>query len=196
MIRTAAAAWNQPMSEAQEGLVARYFDLLLVWNGRINLTGAGSVGDLVDGHLPDSFALSRLVPPDARVADIGAGGGLPGIPLAIVRPDCHVTLVEPRAKRVAFLRAAVRELGLGAAVTHGRLEAAGSAAFDVADSRATFDPATWLQAGRRLVREGGRIVVFASREVRREGFESAVDVAYVSGTGAPRWAGAFVPRGT
>src|SRR5450631_204870 len=79
--------------------VCLYFRRLLEWNVRVNLTGARSMVDLIGNHLPDSFAVSRFVPVGSDVVDVGSGGGLPAIPFSIIRPDCRVTLLEPRAKR-------------------------------------------------------------------------------------------------
>ena len=132
----------------------------MAWNARINLTGAHTVDDLITEHLPDAFALGRAIPGPAEVVDIGSGGGLPALPLAILRPDLRLKLVEPLAKKVAFLRTAVRELGLASvSVEATRAEALPAGAFDVAMSRATFPPAEWLTVARRLVRPAGRIMV-------------------------------------
>src|SRR4029079_16814605 len=93
-----------------------FWSLLLTWNARINLTGAGTRDELLGEHFPDALAMASLVPPGARLVDVGSGGGLPAVPLSVLRPDLGLTLVEPRAKRVAFLRTAVRTLGLKAEV--------------------------------------------------------------------------------
>jgi 16S rRNA (guanine527-N7)-methyltransferase len=144
-----------------DGLL-RYCDLLLTWSARINLTAASSVEVLLEEHLPDAFALASRLDGIATVVDIGTGGGLPAIPLAVLRPALNLELCEPIAKKGAFLRTAIRELGLEGRVrvTAGRGEeiaAARPRSFDVAISRATFAPAVWLGLGRSLVRPGGRV---------------------------------------
>jgi 16S rRNA (guanine527-N7)-methyltransferase len=142
----------------------------------------------------DAFAMSRLVPAGSSVVDVGAGGGLPGLAVAILRPDARVTMVEPRAKRVAFLRTAVRELRLaGTTVFHGRADALGSRGFDVAASRATFPPDEWFGIGRGLVRPGGLVLVFAGDVWRPEepGVGPAKELRYVTATERNRWIGAF-----
>jgi 16S rRNA (guanine527-N7)-methyltransferase len=156
------AEWGVPCDESQTGALVRYGSLLLTWNARINLTGAGSLADLAGQHLPDSFALASRLAAAAEVVDIGSGGGLPAIPLGILRPRLGMRLIESRSKRVAFLRTAVRELGLGSrlAVEHARGEAvadARSGSFDVAISRATLTPQVWVDLATRLVGPGGRI---------------------------------------
>src|SRR5436853_71284 len=115
MVDAQGAFFQVPVSAEQHIRLHRFYELLLVWNRQINLTGARSLDELLSEHLPDSFALSRLVPQSASVADVGSGGGLPAIPFALLRPDASLTLFETRAKRVAFLRTAIRELGVGSA---------------------------------------------------------------------------------
>jgi 16S rRNA (guanine527-N7)-methyltransferase len=145
-----------------------YADLLFTWNRRINLTAVASGDELIDRHFVDAFATAGFLPVGARVVDVGSGGGLPAVPLAIVRTDAQVDMFESTAKKVAFLRTVARELGLSARLrVHGeRLELPVAdglrGAFDVATSRATFAPADWFPIGRALVREGGRVIVFAT----------------------------------
>ncbi len=160
-LRALAAAWEVPCSEAQAQTLLRYADLLCHWNQRINLTGARSVGALLTEHYPDAFALAKRLDRPARLVDVGSGGGLPAIPLAVLRPQLAVQLCEPIAKKSAFLRTAVRDLGLGdrASVVAARAETLVPGGFDAATSRATFEPEAWLALGRQLVRPGGRVFV-------------------------------------
>lgn len=145
--------------------ILAFAGLLLEWNARINLTGAKSLDDLLEEHFPDSFAMAALVPPSARVIDVGSGGGLPAIPFGLLRPDCPLTLVEPRAKRTAFLRTAIREFQMPNVIVLGkRLEDLGGEAggFSVAASRATFPPEVWLSVAAPLLAPGGRVFVFST----------------------------------
>jgi 16S rRNA (guanine527-N7)-methyltransferase len=187
-----ALRFGLAVSEAQWGSVAAFWSLLLKWNARINLTGARTREDLVGEHLPDALAMARLIPLGVRVVDIGAGGGLPGIPFALLRPDVSLTLVEPRAKRVAFLRTAVRESGLARAeVIADRVEALSARAWDVATSRATFAPEEWLEKGQRFA---PAVLAFAARRADvgtpKSGALEA-DLSYETAAQHPRWTGLF-----
>jgi 16S rRNA (guanine527-N7)-methyltransferase len=152
-----AASLSQIVDRDTAERVAVFGQLLLRWNARINLTGARSSEELLREHFPDSFAMAALVPPASSLVDVGSGGGLPALPFALLRPDVSVTVVEPRAKRVAFLRTAVRELGLAVAVVSGRAEEVNDR-FAVASSRATFPPPEWLKVGADLVHPGGEVL--------------------------------------
>ena len=156
-------SWGVPCSPQQTDQLAAFASLLVRWNERINLTGARSAGAVVADHYPDAFALARRLDRPARVLDVGSGGGLPALPLALLRPGLTLRLCEPIGKKVAFLRTAIRELGLGDRVEvdprRGEALADEGARFDIAISRATFEPETWLALGRRLVGPGGRVYV-------------------------------------
>jgi 16S rRNA (guanine527-N7)-methyltransferase len=187
-----AQSWGVTLpAGARDGLL-NYADLLLTWNARVNLTAAKRAEEVVGEHMVDAFAMARLVPRQMEVCDVGSGGGLPGIPFALLRPDCQVTMVEPRAKRVAFLRTAVRELSLAQTqVVRGRAEEV-ECRFDVAGARATFGPDEWLRLGATLVREGGLVLVFASGAVEcRAGWTTAESLEYRTESGHSRWLGAF-----
>jgi 16S rRNA (guanine527-N7)-methyltransferase len=188
-----AGAWSADVSPAARAQVLAYARLLLTWSVKVNLTAASSPEEVVGEHVCDSFAMSRAVPAGASVADVGAGGGLPGIPFALLRPDCRVTLVEPRAKRIAFLRTAVREAGLQSVeVLRARAEELGQGRFDVAASRATFPPETWIRIGLNLIRPGKTVLVFAAATVAAPpGCLQVWSSEYRTAAGHGRWLGAF-----
>jgi 16S rRNA (guanine527-N7)-methyltransferase len=102
---------------------AEYVRLLATEGTVRGLIGPREVPRLWDRHLLNSAAIASLVPAGSRVVDVGSGAGLPGIPLALVRPDLAVTLLEPLARRVAFLTDCVDRLGLErVTVVRGRAE--------------------------------------------------------------------------
>lgn len=101
----------------------QYLDLLARWNKTYNLTAIRDPKDMLGKHLLDSLAMHPYFT-QATLADLGTGPGLPGIPLAIVRPEATVSLVESNGKKARFLREAVRQLGLdNARVIESRAEA-------------------------------------------------------------------------
>ena len=173
LVRAQAEAWNAPCDDDQLAALLSYAESLLRWNARINLTAAPSIDVLVAEHFIDAFALARKLEQPARAIDVGSGGGLPAIPLAVLRPSLTITLVEPIAKKAAFLRTAIRELGLGdrVSVHVGRGEAVAKEtprAFDVAISRATLAPARWLPLAVKLVRPGGRVFALTTADALPE----------------------------
>lgn len=122
-------AWEAELARHLDGLgadaaaparLARYHRLLCEWNARMNLTGDTDFAVALYRHYLDSLAplrLEGLFAHGARVIDVGSGAGFPGLPLAIIRPDLQVTLLDALQKRISFLAAVVEELGL----THVRL---------------------------------------------------------------------------
>jgi 16S rRNA (guanine527-N7)-methyltransferase len=194
VLRSLSAEWGVRSEPAQAELLLQYADLLIRWNQRINLTGARSVGALVAEHYPDAYALARRLDQPARVVDVGSGGGLPALPLALLRPGLVIRLCEPIAKKAAFLRTAIRELKLADRVSlearRGEqlaeeleatpagpiAEAPSERLFDAATSRATFAPEAWLALGRRLVRPGGRVFILTVPGTAIVGDEGGTDV--------------------
>jgi 16S rRNA (guanine527-N7)-methyltransferase len=104
------------LSESQLGQIASYADLLEKWNARINLTAVRAPEEIITRHFGESlFAARKLFPaPETLVTaiDIGSGAGFPGLPLKIWNPALDLTLIESNQKKAAFLREAVRTLGL------------------------------------------------------------------------------------
>jgi 16S rRNA (guanine527-N7)-methyltransferase len=111
-LQSACRQLDIELSQAQYDSLVRYTQLLRDWNQRINLVSRRDTGRILSYHVVDSLAAQRLIPQGARVCDIGSGAGLPGIPLAIVRSDLKMLLVEASQKRSGFLGTAVAELEL------------------------------------------------------------------------------------
>ncbi len=150
------AALKLPIDAAQQDQLMRYVALLHKWNRVYNLTAVREVGRMVSHHLLDSLAILPHVDGTA-VLDVGTGPGLPGIPLAISRPQLPVTLLDSIQKKAAFLQQAVGELDLkNATVVCERVERWQSPQrFDVIVSRAFAGLADFVRQAAHLLAPGG-----------------------------------------
>jgi 16S rRNA (guanine527-N7)-methyltransferase len=141
-------------------LAERYAALLAGPAVEQGLIGPRETARLWDRHLMNCAAVAELVPPACSVIDLGSGAGLPGVVIAMLRPDAKVVLLEPMARRVAFLEECVRELGLAnTSVCRGRAEEmSGRLAADVVTARAVapMDRLAGLALG--LARPGGLVL--------------------------------------
>ena len=158
-------------AETRERLL-RYVALLAKWNLTYNLTAIRDPDAMVSHHLLDSLAvLPHLpLPAPARVADAGSGAGLPGIPLALARPQWQVALVESNQKKCAFLRQAAIELALVNVEVHeGRVERwQPQVPFALVISRAFTQLAQFIAACRHLVAPRGLLAAMKGKEPRDE----------------------------
>ncbi|MFO1414741.1 MAG: 16S rRNA (guanine(527)-N(7))-methyltransferase RsmG [Burkholderiales bacterium] len=156
------AALHVDLTAQQRQQLLAFVALLAKWNRTYNLTAIREPERMVTHHLLDALAVLPHLPQRAglRVLDVGAGGGIPGIPLAIARPDWHVTLVDAVHKKVAFIQQAAIELGLHNVRAEAvRVEALGrEAPFDVVISRAFADIATFAATSARHVAPDGLLV--------------------------------------
>jgi 16S rRNA (guanine527-N7)-methyltransferase len=154
-----------------EPLVARLLDylaLLLRWNGTYNLTAIRDPEEMVPKHLLDSLSIAPYV--RGRVADIGSGAGLPGIPLALALPDHDFTVVESNGKKARFLREAQRHLGLkNLSVAESRAESFDPPErFDCLVSRAFGSLAEFVRVGGHLLSENGRLLAMKGQSPEDE----------------------------
>lgn len=189
--------WNQlassaglSLTEAQVTLLGRYLDLLLQANARMNLTRITERGAAEVQHVGDALTLLPYLPKAAhRLADVGTGGGVPGIPLAIVLPGVQVTLIESTRKKADFLRETCGALGLGnVTVVNARAEDAG-----VGELRETFDVAAARAVGAMvwlaewclpLVKKGGKVLAMKGAKVSEE-LPAAARAIRILGGGGP-----------
>jgi 16S rRNA (guanine527-N7)-methyltransferase len=156
---------------AQTKLLA-YIALLDKWNRTHNLTAIREPQRVVTYHLLDALATLPHLPDAAsvRLIDVGSGGGLPGVPLAIARPRWRVTLLDSNRKKAAFLRQTAAELALAnvAVVAMRAEDYAPEAPFDVVISRAFADLTQFAAAARHLIRPGGRLLAMKGVYPREE----------------------------
>jgi len=156
---------------AQDNLLA-YVALLDKWNRTHNLTAIRERAQMITHHVLDSLAVLPHLPERAglHVADIGSGGGLPGIPLAIARPDWHVTLIDSNHKKTAFLTQAAIELPLpNVDVVTARVEdVLPPSRFDIVISRAYSTLSNFTEQTGHLLAPGGRWVAMKGMLPRDE----------------------------
>ena len=153
----------------------RYRQELLDWNTRINLTAITDPEEVLIKHFLDSLSLLIVYDrPGARLLDIGAGAGFPGLPLKIMRPQWQVVLLEATGKKVTFLRHMIEVLHLaGVEAVHGRAEELGHkaeyrASFDVVTARAVASLPTLLEYAAPFCRVGGQIILPKKGELAEE----------------------------
>ncbi len=157
---------------ARLDIARRYAQLLAGAGVERGLLGPREVGRLWDRHLLNSAAVAELLDPGERVIDIGSGAGLPGIPLAIARPDLEIVLLEPLLRRSEFLTEAVAELGLAVEVVRGRAEERWVrdqlGARDAAVSRAVAPLDRLTKWSMPLLRAGGRMIAIKGKSAPDE----------------------------
>ncbi len=151
------AALGLDLPAAARARLLDYCALLLKWNRVYNLTAIRHPEQALTHHLLDSLAVLPWLAGIETLADVGSGGGLPGIALAIARPELAVTSIEAVGKKASFQQQAKIELGLGnLAVVNDRVERVAAGPFDAVISRAFSDLAEFVMLTAHLLRPGGR----------------------------------------
>jgi len=170
-------------SAAQAQLLA-YIALLAKWNRTHNLTAIRTAEQMVTHHVLDSLAVLPHVPSTGptTIVDVGSGGGLPGIPIAVARPGWRVTLLDSNRKKAAFLRQAAAELALGNidVVARRAGDYDPQPRFDVAISRAYADLGAFAADARRLTRPGAVWLAMKGSYPARELEELRPEVATIA----------------
>ena len=185
---SAAVKWTDELNAAIEKLhihcdertaarIARYHELLADWNTRMNLTGDTDFATSLDRHYTDSLAPlvnEHLFLQGASLIDVGSGAGFPGLPLAIARPDLKVTLLDSLMKRIGFLDAVVKDLGLtNVTLVHSRAEDGGRDVklreqYDIAVARAVAPLPVLCELLLPFVKVGGRMICYKGPSAEEE----------------------------
>ncbi|MBR3135662.1 MAG: 16S rRNA (guanine(527)-N(7))-methyltransferase RsmG [Clostridia bacterium] len=142
-----------------------YHRLLAEWNERMNLTAITDPVEVAEKHFADSLAALPYLKPGMQVIDVGTGAGFPGVPLLIMEPKLELTLADSLHKRLTFLDALLKELGLTATLVHGRAEDLGQdrlyrERFDAALSRAVANLPVLLELTTPFVKVGGSAIAY------------------------------------
>jgi 16S rRNA (guanine527-N7)-methyltransferase len=174
-VRRALLEFQITVDDTQVSQIQRYMTMLLTWNEKVNLTAIRDPLEILYRHFCESMYAAGAVPVETgRLADVGSGGGFPGLPLKILRPDLQLFLVESNVKKATFLAEVVRELELTkASVIVSRYEELGEelAPLDVVCSRAVGEFGPFLEWARSERVAAGQVVLWIGgrdlEEVRR-----------------------------
>jgi 16S rRNA (guanine527-N7)-methyltransferase len=174
-VRRALLEFQITVDDAQVSQIQRYMTMLLTWNEKVNLTAIRDPLEILYRHFCEPMYGAGAVPLETgRLADVGSGGGFPGLPLKILRPDLQLFLVESNVKKATFLAEVVRELELtNASVIVSRYEELGEelAPLDVVCSRAVGEFGPFLEWARSERVAAGQVVLWIGgrdlEEVRR-----------------------------
>lgn len=140
----------------QQDKLLAYVEMLKKWNKTYNLTALRDESRIISHHLLDSLTLPPYLAGAQTMLDVGSGGGQPGIPTAVCRPDLQITLLDANTKKTAFLQQAAIELELNnVRVVSGRVEAVNGLRADVITSRAFAELADFVNWTAHLLRDGG-----------------------------------------
>lgn len=176
------------ITDAQHAALGRYLHRLLETNKQFNLTAIRDADEAWMRHILDSLSLLPFLEGVETFIDVGSGGGLPGIPVAIVRPDLRVTLLEATGKKARFLASTAAALGLSnVTVLNDRAETVGQdkahrARYDAAAARAVGPLRSLLELTLPLVKVGGIVLAMKGRQAERE-LQEAGDALMTLGAG-------------
>ena len=164
---------NIEITEEKLGKFLKYNELLLDWNNKINLTAITEPEEVVRKHFCDSLASLPLIKENAHLADVGTGAGFPGIPLAIMRDDISVLLIDSLNKRINFLNTVISELGLkNAEAVHLRAEEGSKGSlrdsFDVVTARAVASLNVLCEYCLPYVKSGGLFLAYKGDKATEE----------------------------
>ena len=182
------AEFDLPQPEQLAERFDRYAELLVDWNQKINLTAITAPDDIVIKHFVDSLLLLKAydVPHGAKMIDVGTGAGFPSVPVAMVRDDIKLTLMDSLNKRINFLMELTNALGVDAACVHARAEEFGQKPeyreqFDVACARAVAHLRELSEYCLPFVRVGGIFAAYKGNDCDRECAEAGRAVHLLGG---------------
>lgn len=162
-VEEAATRWGlSTIAAPVAGRLAAYGNLLLHWNTRLSLTAIRDEAELIERHLMEGVFAAAHHPETSNALDFGSGTGVPGIPIALCRPEIHVTLAESQRKKAAFLQEALRTLQLNASVHPSRAELLPVASCGAVWMRAVDKSASMLPVAASLVAPAGALCLLGT----------------------------------
>lgn len=177
-----------PMSPAQAAQFVRYYELLVEWNAKFNLTAITDEAGVLARHFADSLSVLPALPPSAKtLLDVGTGAGFPGIPIKIMRPELDVTLMDSTQKKLGFCDVVTRELGLaGIRTAHARAEEAAHdpahrERYDAVVARAVAAMPTLAEYILPFVKVGGVCVAMKGSDAREEAAQAGAAITLLGG---------------
>lgn len=162
------------LEESQIQKLWEYMQLLLEWNGKINLTAITEPAEIITKHFIDSFTIAKYIKQNSTVIDVGTGAGFPGIPLKIIRPDLKIVLVDALQKRINFLKEIRERLELeNIEEIHARIEEIGKNSkyreqFEYVTSRAVANLSTLVEYMLPLCKINGQTICMKGSNVQEE----------------------------
>ena len=187
-LQTGCAALDIALSREQTHQFKNYYNAIHKWQSQVHLISANDNDRLISRHFLDSLTIfkSCVIDIGTQIADVGTGAGLPGIPMAIARPDLHLSLVESNRKKASFLGYVVRELNLLSRVTvhHVRAESLHQThkrQFKIVASRAVASAANIIRIALPLVAPNGLLVLYKGLEIERELDEAEIALKELGG---------------
>jgi len=187
LLKEGARLLGVPLTEAQADAFLHLSQLLQAWNQKINLTSITEENQIIVKHFLDSLSiLTFITAPDARLIDVGTGGGFPGIPLKLCRPTLHLTLLDATAKKVNYLETVCAALGVDAVCINARAETLGQdkthrEQYDCATIRAVADMAPLAEYTLPLLKIGGCVLAQKGRDAAAEAAAAARAIALLGG---------------
>ena len=181
------SAYNIELTKEQTVMFEKYYNLLIEWNNKFNLTSITDMQEVIEKHFVDSVLPYNLLPQNAKAIDIGAGAGFPSIPLKIVRPDISFLLIDSVNKKITFINEVINKLDLQNVVAlHTRIEDLASnpayrETFDICVSRAVARLNTLAEYSLPFIKIGGSMVAYKSRQIKDEVLEAQKAITLLGG---------------
>lgn len=189
-LQRAAAEYGISLTDTQIGQFNRYYELLIEWNEKINLTAITEAKEVAIKHMIDSITAydEELFTEGTTVIDVGTGAGFPGLPLKIFRPEIKLTLMDSLNKRIKFLQTVVEALGLSdVECVHARAEEGARnkkyrESFDIAVSRAVARLPILCEYCLPFVKKGGHFIALKGMQYNDEAAEAAKAIKVMGGS--------------